>query len=313
MYIQLHRIQPRVYQLLEPGIGNDAASKYLDRFLSVVIVLAVSCSVLETMPELAPHRLFFGYAELLFIAIFTAEFLARLWTAPCKSGPGSPNKKRYKYLFSFYGLVDLLAILPFYLSVLLPGVNLTVLRVVRVMRILKLSHYNSAIQDLWEAIYDERKAFISSIYVLTIALLLTSSGMYYAENTVQPEKFSSIPDAMWWSIITLTTVGYGDVSPVTGVGKLIGAATAILGVCTLALLTGVVANSFAAQMSRRRAIFEAAIRKAIEDGKLSSQERAVLDQLQDEYNLTREHADAIFQKCVSESAYSNIMRSDYKG
>jgi voltage-gated potassium channel len=137
--------------------------------------------------------------------------------------------------------------------------------------------------------------------------------MYYAEKAVQPEDFSSIPQAMWWSIITLTTVGYGDVSPVTGIGKLIGAATALLGVCTLALLTGVVANSFAAQMSRRRAIFEAAIRKAIENGKLSSQERAVLDQLQDEYNLTREHADAIFQKCVSESTYSHIMRSSEKG
>jgi voltage-gated potassium channel len=309
MYMKLHRIQLRTYLLLEPGVGKDVASKNVDRFLSSVIVLAVSCSVLQTMPELAPYSLYFRYAELLFVAIFTVEFLARLWTAPCKSGPDSPNKKRYRYLFSFYGLVDLFAILPFYFDFLMPGLNLTFLRVVRVMRILKLSHYNTAIQDLWEAIYDERKAFISSIYILTIALLLTSSGMYYAENAVQPEKFSSIPQAMWWSIITLTTVGYGDVSPVTGIGKLIGAATAILGVCTLALLTGIVANSFAAQMSRRRAIFEAVIRKAIEDGKLSSQEREVLNQLQDEYNLTPEHADAIFQKCVRESAYSHITRS----
>jgi len=312
MHVKIQQIQLRCYQLLEPGVGKDFASKYVDRFLSFMILLAVSCSVLETMPELAPYSLHFRYAEILCVAVFSVEFLARLWTAPCKSGPDSPNKKRYRYLFSFYGLVDLFAILPFYLETLIPGLNFTFLRVVRVMRILKLSHYNSAIQDLWEAIYDERKAFISSMYILAIALLLTSSAMYYAEGAVQPEKFSSIPQAMWWSIITLTTVGYGDVSPVTAIGKLIGAATAILGVCTLALLTGIVANSFAAQMSRRRTIFEAAIRQAIEDGELSLQEREMLEHLRDEYNLTREHAEAIFQKCVSERAYSHVTRSSLK-
>jgi voltage-gated potassium channel len=265
------------------------------------------------MPELAPYSLYFRNAEISFVAIFTIEFLARLWVAPCRSGPDSPNKKRYRYLFSFYGLVDLFAILPFFLEVFLPGVNLTFLRVVRVLRILKLSHYNTAIQDLWDAVHDERKAFLSSIYLLAIALLFTSSGMYYAEKAVQPEDFSSIPQAMWWSIITLTTVGYGDVSPVTAFGKVIGAATAVLGVCTVALLTGLVANSFAAQISRRRAIFEAVVRKALEDGKLSSQERELLDKLRDEYHMTREHADAIFQKCVSESTYSHIMRSSEKG
>jgi len=265
------------------------------------------------MPELAPYSLYFRNAEINFVAIFTIEFLARLWVAPCRSGPDSPNKKRYRYLFSFYALVDLFAILPFFLEVFLPGANLTFLRVVRVLRILKLSHYNTAIQDLWDAVHDERKAFLSSTYLLAIALLFTSSGMYYAEKAVQPEDFSSIPQAMWWSIITLTTVGYGDVSPVTAFGKVIGAATAVLGVCTVALLTGLVANSFAAQISRRRAIFEAVVRKALEDGKLSSQEREVLDKLKDEYHMTREHADAIFQKCVSESTYSHIMRSSEKG
>jgi len=311
--MEMQRIQLRLFTLLEPGVGDDYASKYLDRFISLMALLAVCCTVLETMPELAPYSLYFRNAEISFVAIFTIEFLARLWVAPCRSGPDSPNKKRYRYLFSFYGLVDLFAILPFFLEVFLPGANLTFLRVVRVLRILKLSHYNTAIQDLWDAVHDERKAFLSSTYLLAIALLFTSSGMYYAEKAVQPEDFSSIPQAMWWSIITLTTVGYGDVSPVTAFGKVIGAATAVLGVCTVALLTGLVANSFAAQISRRRAIFEAAVRKALEDGKLSSQEREVLDKLKDEYHMTREHADAIFQKCVSESTYSHIMRSSEKG
>lgn len=303
------QIKYRCYQLLEPGVGQDAASKFVDRFLSFSILLAVLCAVLETMPQLAIYGAYFLNAELTLIVIFSAEFLARLWTAPCKEGSSTATKKRAAYVFSFYGLIDLVAILPFYLDALLPGVNLTVLRILRVIRLLKLSHYNSALQDLWEAIYDERKAFTSSIYILAIALLLTSSGMYYAEGAVQPEEFSSIPQAMWWSIITLTTVGYGDVSPITGLGKVIGAATALLGVCTLALLTGIVANSFAAQMSRRRAIFEAAVRKALEDGKLSSQEREFLDQLRDEFNLTREHANAIFQNCVGESVYPKINRS----
>lgn len=300
----LHRrlpyIQRRIYSLLEPGKGNDTARHCTDIFLSAAILFAVLFSLLETLPDLERYSHYFSIAETFFVIIFTVEYLLRLWTAPCASAVDSSAKSRLKYLLSFYGLVDLLAILPFYLSFLIPGANLALLRLLRIIRILKLSHYNSALFDLWSAIYDERKAFLSASYIFCIALVMTSSAMYYAEHDSQPDKFSSIPAAMWWSVVTLTTVGYGDVSPITAVGKLLGAVTALLGVCTLALLTGIVANSFSAQLARKRAIFEAAIHRALEDGVISSQEKDYLKRMRDEFNITKEHADAIFERALQE-------------
>ena len=302
---RLPHIQHRTYELLEPAKGNDTASHATDMVLSAAIVIAVLSDVLETLPQLARYSHHFSSAETFFIILFSLEYLLRLWAAPCASAVDSPARSRLKYVLSFNGLVDLLAILPFYISFMIPGANLTLLRLLRVIRILKLSHYNSALFDLWSAIYDERKAFLSASYLFSIALVITSSAMYYVENDVQPDKFSSIPAAMWWSVITLTTVGYGDVSPITAVGKLLGAVTALLGVCTLALLTGIVANSFSAQLARKRAIFEAAIHRALEDGVISSHEKDYLKRMRDEFNITHEHAEAIFAKALQEQQRRN--------
>jgi voltage-gated potassium channel len=164
------------------------------------------------------------------------------------------------------------------------------------LRVLKLSHYNTALEDLFTAVMDERKSFLSTVYILSIATLVTSCLAYYAEHEAQPDKFGSIPDAIWWSVITLTTVGYGDVVPITFFGKFIGIVTAISGVCTVALLTGIVANSFSNQMARKRAIFEAELAKALQDGEISEDEQRVIERLRQSFNLTREHANAITER-----------------
>jgi voltage-gated potassium channel len=168
-----------------------------------------------------------------------------------------------------------------------------VLRAARLLRILKISHYNTALQDLALAIYDERKSFVSAIYIFTVTLLITSSLIFFAENSKQPEDFRSIPDAIWWSLITLTTVGYGDVSPITPVGKIIGAITALLGVCTVALLTGIVGNAFSAQLSRKRSEFRSEVIKALQDGVITDSEHEYLDKLRDEFNMSKQHARSI--------------------
>ncbi len=298
---KLQRIQFRVFELMEPGLGNDRASRAVDIFLIFVILTALVATVMESVEPLAvAYGSYFHRFEQFCVALFSLEYLLRLWTSPVKLPGASPARSRLRYILSFYGLIDLVAILPFYFSFLVPGLDLRILRLVRVLRILKISHYNSALQDLWSAIYDERKSFISAIYIFSIALFLCSTLAYFAESSAQPDKFSSIPQAMWWGIITLTTVGYGDVSPVTLLGKIIGVATALLGVCTVALLTGIVANSFSSQMARKRAIFEAAILRALEDGTVSSEEKDVINRMRDEFNLTREHADAIFAKALQE-------------
>jgi voltage-gated potassium channel len=226
--------------------------------------------------------------------------LLRFWCAPLKYPKISAGKARVKYFFSFYGMVDLVAISPIILAFVFPNLDLVIVRILRLMRFVKISQYNNALQDLFEAVYHERRSFFSAAYIFALALLLSASLAYFAENEAQPENFSSIPEAMWWSIITLTTVGYGDVSPVTAMGKVVGAVTALLGVCSVALLTGIVANAFSAQLSRKRAVFENAILRALQDGVISSSERDYLHKIRDEFNLTREYADAVFEKYVKD-------------
>lgn len=182
----------------------------------------------------------------------------------------------------------------------MPGLNLRVLRVLRLLRSLKLSHFNSALEDLFGAHYHARASVYSTIYLFLIALLLTSTAMYHAEHALQPDKFSSIPAAMYWSVISLTTVGYGDVTPISSLGKFISAVTAFLGVGTVALLTGVVASAFANQVERRKFILETELRMAMEDGELSHDESALIRKLKKEFNLTDELVHAMTQQVKRE-------------
>ena len=145
------------------------------------------------------------------------------------------------------------------------------------------------------AIKHERASFTAAIYLLVLALFFSSSALYIVESDVQPNEFGSIPETMWWSIITLTTVGYGDASPVTAIGKVIAAITALMGVMTVALLTGIVANAFANQVQRRNSIFEAEIVHALADGEISEDEAKKIEALRKRYDLSDEHAEAIIE------------------
>jgi voltage-gated potassium channel len=189
----------------------------------------------------------------------------------------------------------MVSIIPFYLQALFPGLDLRVLRTLRLLRIFKLSNYNTAIEDLFSAIYEERKSFIAALYLLVIAFVLTSSLIYFAETKAQPDKFGSIPDSMYWSLITLTTVGYGDVSPVTWIGKVISIITALMGVSVVALLTGILANAFSNQIARRKMIFEDQIREALQDGVVDAVESRSLEALRKEFGLSPQQADALMR------------------
>ena len=282
----------RLFEILEVGKGSDITSKICDNFLVLLVIGSIFAVILGSVPEIdAEFSEEFRWFEIITVLIFTVEYLLRLWVAPLKYKQS--QRPKIKYISSFYGIVDLAAILPFYVSLFGFGVDLRVLRAARLLRILKISHYNTALQDLALAIYDERKSFVSAIYIFTVTLLITSSLIFFAENSKQPEDFRSIPDAIWWSLITLTTVGYGDVSPITPVGKIIGAITALLGVCTVALLTGIVGNAFSAQLSRKRSEFRSEVIKALQDGVITDNEHEYLDKLRDEFNMSKQHARSI--------------------
>ena len=293
-------IQKRTLEILDQTQDGDAISKICDFVIIAFVMLNIFGVILETMSDFeARYHLEFYIFETFSIAFFTIEYFTRLWAAGAMID-GESWRGRVRYIFSFNGLVDLAATAPFYLQILMPGLDLRVLRILRLVRVFKFSHYSTAIEDLFSAVYQERKAFIAAIYLLLIAVILTSSLMYFAETTHQPDKFGSIPDAIYWSLITLTTVGYGDVSPVTGVGKIIAVSTAFMGVCVVALLTGIVASAFANQITRRKVIFESQLREALKDGTIDEDEQISLENLRVAFNLSEEQVAEFYLQAQKE-------------
>jgi len=286
----------RIMEILSKGDPDDTVSRVCDIFLSILIILNLVAVCLESVDSinLQYHNALMVF-EWFSVTIFLVEYLLRIWSIAADDSARGATEwgRRGSYVFSFTGLIDLAAILPSILPLIMGGVDLRWLRVLRLLRLLKMSHYSSALEDLGSAIYEERRSFAATLYLLAIALFLSSSMMYLAESDVQPEHFQSIPQTMWWSLITLTTVGYGDVYPITAIGKFIGALTALMGVCTVALLTGIVASAFSNQMARREAIFEAEINAAMSDGIITTDEKLHIEALRARFNIPEEHAKTI--------------------
>ncbi len=209
--------------------------------------------LLESMAELAArYAEAFWWFEVFSVAVFTVEYGLRLWT--CNEDPrrryARPLVGRLRYMVTPMAIFDLLAILPFYLAAVL-AVDLRFLRVFRLLRILKLTRYSPAGETVAAVFYNERKALISVLILMLTLLTFASSLMFLVENESQPEAFASIPAAMWWGMVTLTTVGYGDVTPVTPLGKLLGGVIAIVGVGMFALPAGILASGFAQEIRKR--------------------------------------------------------------
>ena len=224
------KFQRRTSELLSKGNISDKPSQYVDMILFVLIILNVAAVCLESVKPIGDkYRTAFSMFEMFSVIIFRAEYILRVWSSPARKDLGNSSSlvKRLKYIFSFTGLIDFLAVIPSILPYFFGGIDLRWLRVLRLLRLLKISNYSSALEDFFSAIKDDWRSFSAALYLMLIALFLSSSLMYIAEHESQPDKFSSIPETMWWGLITLTTVGYGDVSPITPLGKVIGALTAI--------------------------------------------------------------------------------------
>ena len=290
------KILKRTSQLLSKGNVADKPSQYVDMILFILIVLNIAAVCLESVKHIGnEYKVAFNAFEFFSVVIFSIEYVLRVWSAPARNDLGNSTNiiKRMKYIFSFTGLIDFLAIIPSILPYFFGGLDLRWLRVLRLLRLLKISNYSSALEDFFSAIKADWRSFSAALYLMVIALFLSSALMYIAEHDSQPEKFSSIPETMWWGLITLTTVGYGDVSPVTPLGKIIGAFTAIMGVCTVALLTGIVASAFANQRAQKAAILEAEISQALSDGVISDDEAQKIEKLRKELNLSPEHSKSL--------------------
>ena len=225
------------------------ASKVCDIALFVLIVANVLAIILESLPETgATYRTWFEGFELFSVTVFASEYALRLWSCVGNASGNfrSHTLSRLRYVFTPMAMIDLVAILPFFLAMV--GVDLRFLRVVRLLRLLKLTRYSNSLAMLLRVSKQEAKPIGASLFVLFIMLLLASSFAYIAEHKAQPEAFGSIPKAMWWAIITMTTIGYGDVTPITLAGKIIAASVGIIGIGMVALPAGLLASGFTAQL-----------------------------------------------------------------
>jgi voltage-gated potassium channel len=243
----------RAYQIVEGGRGSDPVAEFFDSFLVALILLNVAAFAAETVPSLrARYSIWFEVFEVFSVMVFTIEYAVRIWTAVevpfLRRRP--PWQARLDWARRPYLVIDLLAILPFYLAQLI-AIDLRVLRVLRLLRFLKLSRYSPALHTLIRVLNNERRALSAAGLLLMAAVLFASTGIYFLEQEAQPDKFGSVPESAWWAIATLTTVGYGDVVPITPLGRLFGGIVMVCGLCILALPVAIIATGFAQEMSRR--------------------------------------------------------------
>jgi len=240
-------LRARAHHLLtreEGGSGGQA----LRTGLVLLIVISVTTAVLKSVPEIgSAHGALLDLVLVLTTIGFAAEYLIRIWIAPDNQGAAGAARERLRYMFSLPGLVDLVAAIPFALAPYL-GLNLDWLDIVPIFKLLR---HTAAFQFMVEAVYSERRVLWSAAVLMLALLVFQSSVVYYFERDVQPDKYGSIPAAMWWGIVTLTTVGYGDVTPVTLWGRIAGGLTAVMGLCMFAIPVGIIASAFIEAVRRR--------------------------------------------------------------
>lgn len=250
---EVRELRRRIYQVLEQGPVGDALGAMVDRFLVALILVNLLAVALESVPDLgARYALVFEMIEYVSLAIFSAEYGLRIWCA-ADHGPYqqlTPARARLRYVLSAAGLVDLVAILPFWFALAVPG-DLRAVLVFRMVRFFKIARYSPAMRSLLDVLYRERRALFGCLVVTLGIAVVAAAMMHLAEAKAQPDKLGTIPDALWWAIVTLGTIGYGDVVPITAVGKLIATGTIFMGLIMMALPVGIIATAFADQIHRR--------------------------------------------------------------
>lgn len=247
----------RIYEIL----GNNLRTgDVLGRAISISLLCLIAANVLVSIVEseksvqvLAPR--FFLWFERVSVAIFTAEYLLRLWTCVVDPRYSRPIRGRLRMMLSPMALVDLIAILPFYFDLFIPSVIdlrfLRALRLLRMFRLLRIDPLAEALTTVVRVMRRKRLQLFVSFAIVLVAVFMTAGAIYVVEHGEPDTRFTSIPHAMWWSVVTITTIGYGDMVPATAVGKLIGGFVSFVGICAVALPVGIVSSGFIEEVGRR--------------------------------------------------------------
>jgi len=294
----------RIYQILEFTDPDDRTSRFVSFGIVGLIIVNVLAIVLESIPSLyeAYEKTFFRL-EIVSCTIFILEYVLRVWasvedpeTVEDESGTQITNaKRRINFMLKPLAIIDFLAFVPIFLQLLFPGVDLRFLRALRLLRVFKLTRYFQSFEMILEVLHDEWRSLAGTVFIMLVILIIAACGLYYIERDIQPDKFGSIPEAMWWAMAALTTVGYGDAYPITPIGKIIGSIVTLLGIGMVALPSGILASSFSERMRQRRESMQTKIDQALEDGLITREEELSLRKLGRDLGLNEEAISALVE------------------
>ena len=250
MSVTVEKKRKRLYEIIEIGAGDDRVSRAYDFISALLIVLYLVISILETFDSVQGKAgRFFYCTEIGIVVFFTADYVLRLYTARYRYPEKSGGEAVLRYVLSFAGLVDLLSFLPFYLPVFFPAgaVAFRMFRVIRIFRLFRINTYYDSLNVITEVLHSKKQQLISSVFIVLVLMLASSLCMYSVEHEAQPDIFRNAFSGIWWSASTLLTVGYGDIYPVTTLGKILGTIIAFLGVGMVAIPTGIISAGFVEQ------------------------------------------------------------------
>jgi voltage-gated potassium channel len=297
-------LRRRVNALLDHNLLPSPASRLVGVFIGALIVVNVASVVLESVePIRLRYEPVLWWIEQIATAVFSLEYALRVWSAVDRVNGRfhHPLWGRLRYSLQFFSLIDLLAILPGILG-LFGAWDLRVLRLMRLLRMLKLSRHSTTFSLLWAVFREEANAIGAVLFILMLTLIVSASLMYMIEGEAQPTVFSSIPAAMWWAIETLTTVGYGDMVPVTPLGRVVGGLVSIIGIGTLALFSGILTVSFMDQLRLRRERLRHLIDSGLATGWMSATDMRSVEAMGRKLGVPKEDTDEILEEARERQA-----------
>ena len=283
-----HTLRHNTFLALEIGAETDLPARWLRRFIILLIIANVAAVILQTHKPIGDsYPGFFWYFELFSVIAFSLEYLARIWSAPeAPYHAGlTPFKARLKYLRSPLAIVDLIAIAPFYVS-LFVTIDLRYLRALRLLRLLKLSHYFPGIEVFLIVLRTQASALLAAMLVIVVLILVAAIAMFSLENEVQPDKFPDVAASIWWAVVTLTTVGYGDIVPISYGGKVLGVFIMLMGVGIVALPAAMLAARFSEEIRVRGNELSVTVADFVKDGDLNVAEKGELEKLRKELGVS---------------------------
>ncbi len=293
----------KVDALMNETPTSGRLHQQLDLIFIFFIITSVIAVFLETIPSIhEPLKVEFHWFDLIAIAVFTIEFLLRIYAAPEQFKGRSAVGARFAFLKKPTSLVDLIAIAPFYLQFLI-AVDLRFIRVLRVLRVLKLTRYNTALKTFGMVLNREKRAFAAAMFITMLITILSGAIVYEFEHLAQPEKFDTMPRAMYWAVITLASVGYGDISPITPIGQAFTMFLALLGIGIVALPAGILGSAFSDQLHQQREEMLKAVEDAFADGVLTDEEAKQLEEERIRLHLTEEQFERLKQRAMLKHAH----------